>query len=215
MTQVSITTISADDALEAAPVQGNFESIRDVLNGDVDANNLSATTRQKMGLSDDSTVRRGSSIVATTEGTASTSFTTLTTPDQVASVSVPSPGLLTVFFEAQWLGDGNSQAAIFLNETQVQVIDATAGTIAVQKASHPGGGTPFYNVLYATAGGLATTSAGADVAADVTTGQALHSDGCRIRVAAGSYTVSIRFRNTTGAFTTIRSRDLYVKAEGY
>src|SRR3954452_24168522 len=89
-----------------------LEQLRAVLNGNVDTGNLSAsagvtgtqldapTVLDKLGLSSASTTRRGKSIIATTESRTNTAYGTLTTPDRVSSIVLPTDGLITIAYQA-------------------------------------------------------------------------------------------------------------------
>lgn len=76
-------------------------------------------------------------VIATEQSTSSTSFTTLTTADEIKEIVIPENGLLVVGYQALWkrsTGLANPQAAFFLDSNQLkvpQVNDASATQAAV------------------------------------------------------------------------------------
>ena len=174
---------------------------------------------------------RGASIVATSQSTGSTSFTTLATPDQVTGIVLPTNGLIQVFYQATWQESviGGAQAAIFLGSNQAKAalqnvaspvvipafISGSSANVAVPLATNGPGGLAS---LQGTSGGLAYTG-------DVTTGQfvaggsfsaagGLMGGPCYLFAAAGTYTVSVQFKASSGT-VTVSNRRLYVQALPY
>lgn len=213
MTDVSLPRTIAANVL-ASWIQENDEALRDTVNGSLDGDNLTTTALNRLGLSDATTVRSGTTVVTAAQATSSTSFTTLTTADQVQNVVLPTNGLLYVTYAAQWLGDGNSQAALFIGATQANGYTAASGVVTTQAVAHPGGGSPKYQSLHTDAGvaGLATTGFSGDAGTRATTGFVLNAQPALLTAVAGTYTISVRFRNTGGSSMTVRDRLLYVEA---
>lgn len=186
---------------------------------------------------------RGKSIIATTESRTNVAYGTLTTPDQV-TVTLAADGLLKVLFQATWQESVASQgrAAIFLDNTQVHTARG-ALVNAVQQAATLTGIANQDRPLFSIPIGLGTmsdTTAGA-YPGDVTTGQVVGAaapsgnttpiswiDGtsnagsingfgggpCYIFAAAGTYTISVRFKSASGSVTA-KNRKLWVAAETY
>jgi hypothetical protein len=228
MTQVgSGFTLTAGTTENVAQVQSNFVDIRTVLNGNIDETNLTSATKNALGLSDSGTVRRGRSVIATSEAIAGTSYAALTTPDRVSSVVVPSNAVLWVSYWCQMIktvGGASETASVglFLNGTQVKSRFGTA------PASGASGG------LFETAGqlaaastisaavftdyvdsGMAGTASTSGAPADDTTNGHPVGAFVPVVVAAGTYTVDVRFKKTAGATVSVSTRRLYVKAEAY
>lgn len=146
-------------------------------NGNVDAVNLSNALAQSACVNESGQTVKGSSIISTSQTTTSTSFTTLSTPDQVTGITVGTGGLLAVQYQALWaMSSGLSQAAIFIGSNQLKVQAYLGGTRgpALQAAgcSAPGN---FNMPLFTFSGGLASVldTGSASYSADVTTGQAV------------------------------------------
>lgn len=179
----------------------------------------------------------GSSIIAASESTSSASYTTLTSPDQVSGVTLPSSGLIQVWYQAAWTEPAANvaRAAIFLNSTQLQV-QSVGDAGPVPSAAATAASLPSSTVPLATCSlGLVSMTASGAIAADVTTGQALgvfsnsafvgaeiggtvyhlatpggYGGPCSIFAAAGTYTVSVKFK-TSVAGLAVANRRLYVR----
>jgi hypothetical protein len=173
----------------------------------------------KLGLTDSGTVRRGKSIIATTETRTNTVYGTMPTPDQV-SVTLPTDGLIAIAYQATWQESVNATAAaaIFLGANQLKV-GTSAGLSAVSEAQL-GGGTAAVDKPLATTGvGLLGTGSGPTAySGDVTTGQILgRSDGggpTYVFAAAGTYVVSVQFKSTSGT-VTVKNRKLWALTIGF
>jgi len=173
------------------------------------------------GISEPGVVRRGKSIIATEESRTNAAYGTLTTPDQVANLVLPTDGLIVVGYQATWKSSAYNaaKAAIFIGASQLK-ISTNAASPAVQEA----GGVDVQNIY----GSLASRSEGLvsmdplnPYTGDVTTGQLIGMYGsgvsggvAHIFAAAGTYDVSIRFKATSGSVTA-KERKLWVKAIGF
>ena len=175
---------------------------------------------------------RGATNISTSQSTSSTTFTTLATPDQVTGIVMPTNGLIRVWFWATWqesvTGAGNADIFIGSNQlksampgnTSPQLNPATINNSIVNTnyvlRSHPGG--------LASAQGLAGSNVGSGpYGGDVTTGQAIGGPfsailsefwaggPCDIFAAAGTYTVSVQFKASSGSVTA-SNRKLWVQA---
>src|SRR5579859_6503047 len=157
---------------------------------------------------------KGSVVIAANQSTTSTSYVTLATPDQVASVVLATGGLILVWYYAYWQASiaAASSAAIFLGANQVQAATSGTGT-TVQAAA--GTGTTL-NALTSTPFGLSEVATGVS-GSDITTGQVLGSlsnvsaGPTTIFANAGTYTVSVRFKVSSGNLNVVNRR-LYVAA---
>lgn len=153
------------------------------------------------------------------ESTSSTSFVKLATADEV-TVVLPTDGLIKVLFQAIWQNTvaSNARAAIFLGSNQLKVATAT-GAPAVQEATG-GASTNDDDALYSSGSGL-QSGGGAGATTEVTTGQVLGVSGgvaagaAYIFAAAGTYVVSIQFKNNAAGTLTVKNRHLWVAAEAY
>ena len=193
----------------------------------ITAAQLAAAVRDAVGLNDGTTVRRGKSIIATEEARTNVAYGTLTTPDQVANLVLPTDGLIRVAYQAMWKESVNNtaNAAIFFGANQIKIADATTASPGVQEAANAKG-ADVYGPLYSAPLGLSPgiSGVGADTTAytgDVTTGQLVGMAGatpnggvCVVFAAAGTYTVSIQFRASSGTVTA-KNRKLWVEAIGF
>lgn len=189
-----------------------------------------ASVLDKAGISSAATVRRGKSIIAAAESRSSTSYGTLTTPDQVSNVVLPTDGLLAIVYQATWQESvaGAARAAIFIGANQfkaaghsgspvVQEADTLAQPAATDRllATHGGGlysqtGAAYSEVATGQAIGFATGNlvsvAGMTPGAN---GQVPFGGLCLVDVPAGTYTVSIQFKASSGS-VTVKNRKLWV-----
>lgn len=234
MPDLSYSDLPVDgEANNAADVITPLNDIKTYVNGDgwVDADRLDATVAANLGLSDGTDTRRGKCIIATEESRTNTAFGTMTTPDQVSGITVPTDGLIFVLFRAHWRNGaaGTAEAAIFLNDEQLKVPQAN-GAPVVSGGSFSGLTLGYGHLISgepstSSTSTLYTETAGAYFAldvSDVTTGQAVVStatSGGRgsiipIEVAAGTYDVSVRFKASTGS-VYVKNRKLKVWTMGF
>jgi hypothetical protein len=210
--------IGQPDTTEDVKIQNNFTTLQTVINGNIDSTNLSAATSQSAGINQSGLTVKGATNIATSQSTVSTTYTTLSTPDQVAGVVLPTNGLIAVWYQATWQESvvGGARAAIFLGANQLKAGGQAAP--GVQECGIGAGG-PNVNVpLISFWGGVTTTGAGAG-SSDVTTGQVVGlsvlsgqlGGPAYIFAAAGTYTVSIQFKVTSGTVTA-SNRRLWVEA---
>jgi len=123
----------------------------------------------------------GSSIIAATESRTNTAYGTLTTPDQVAGLVLPTNGIIEVLYQATWQESvtGAARAAIFIGANQMQIAtDAIAGSNAatVQEQAKTAAGTANFDMPLASSpiGLVGVTTSGKSTGhSDVTTGQAI------------------------------------------
>jgi hypothetical protein len=211
---LQVPTVGQPDTTEDVKVANNFTTIQTVINGNLDTTNLAPAVSQSAGVNASGQTVKGATIIATSQNTGSASYTTLTTPDQVTGIVLPSPGLLTVAYQATWQESvsGAGRAAIFIGANQLRT--AQANSSAVQEATI--GGTAGLAVpLFTTGFGMSSPGTNAGYSGDVTTGQIIGSTtgagGGPVTVfaAAGTYTISVQFKASSGS-VTVSNRRLYV-----
>ncbi len=180
-------------------------------------------------------VRRGKSIIAAAGTRTNVAYGALSNgPDQVANVVFEQDGLLTVGFQAIWQESvaGAARAAIFLNANQLVAGFAGVNAPLAQEAPMYSGGVAGRDqILSSIAQGLGGTriaGPSGNYTGDATTGQVLgggYGDNgqtesprgwgtCTIFAAAGTYTVSVQFKASSGT-VTVKNRRLWVKTEGF
>jgi hypothetical protein len=210
-----------------AVVNGAIDS-SNIANAGVSANNLATALAQMLGVTNVANTGRGATIIATSEARTNTAYGTLTTPDQVAGIVLPTNGIICVLYKATWQESvsGAARAAIFIGATQLARPTLGSTSTVVQEADL--GGTATNNsVLTSYPLGLASgaNSAGS-YTSDVTTGQAVGlapdttdtsttwGGACHIFAAAGTYTISVQFKSSSGSVTA-KDRKLYVWTLGF
>jgi hypothetical protein len=203
---------------EGPKVASDMTALQAVINGNLDTTNLTAAVSQSAGVNAGGVVVKGATSIATSESRTNVAYGTLTTPDQVTGIVLPTNGLLAVWYQASWQESvaGAARAAMFLGANQVQFADFSAPI--VQATAQSDLGTPNLNrPLYTRANGLVSgPSTATNYTGDVTTGQIVgssNSDGgpCYIFAAAGTYTVSVQFKASSGSVTA-SGRKLWVQA---
>lgn len=168
----------------------------------------------RLGLTDSSIVRRGKSIIATTEVRANAAYGLMTTPDRVQNVVLPTDGLLYVAYSALWQESVSSsgKAAIFIGTNQLRV-PQNVGVPLVQEATM-GGSVNSDAVLSTSTSGLASLQPVATPSTEVTTGQVLRTGSAQIWAAAGTYDISVQFLASSGS-VTVKNRKLWVWTLGF
>lgn len=166
----------------------------------------------------------GKTNIATAETRASATFGKLTTPDIVRSVVLPTDGLIFVAYQATWQESvaGQAQADIFLNATQLKVVDvAFAGATSTSAATGASSTVNRDVSLFSGPLGLASIPSQAAVAyatGDATTGQLVGANTANVKsaggpttifAAAGTYDVSVQFKAISGSVTA-KNRRLWV-----
>lgn len=241
-TLVYPTTLVAGANENVNDLNSNLNAITAVVNGAIDssnianagvsANNLATALAQMLGVTNVANTGRGVTVIATTEARTNTAYGTLTTPDQVTGIVLPTNGLLFVGYQATWQESVNNaaRAAIFLGANQLQIASDNAAAPAVQEAAIAAGGVSIDKPLRSTIGGLlcrpGTVTA---YTGDVTTGQVLgalapadgtptallgYTGATTIFAAAGTYTVSVQFKASSGSVTA-KNRKLWVWTMGF
>jgi hypothetical protein len=152
-------------------------------------------------------------IIGTEEGRTSTAFGTLSTADEITDVVVPENGLIVVGYQARFKSSvaGAGRAALFIGPNQIKI--GTFGAPVVQETS-TSTSAGFQN-LATYSGGLASND---EATAVVTTGMILGVGGSLTGMtyafaAADTYSVSVRFKATSGSVTA-KERKLWVATLG-
>jgi hypothetical protein len=221
---LQIPVIGQPDTTEAPKIQNSLTAIQGAINGNIDGTNLTAAVSQAAGINVSGQTVKGSSIVPTSQSTGSTTFTTLGTPDQVTGLVLSTSGLITVWYQATWQESvaNAAQAQIFLNSSTVQLTgnngSVSFGTALVGSVGGANRNTPLSTWV---AGLFSPTAQATGSVADVTTGQFIGASDtvggtkaggpAYIFAAAGTYTVSIQFKASSGTVTAANRR-LYVQA---
>lgn len=222
-------TLTAGQPENVNQLNSNLNAISTVLNGSVDTTNIASSVLDYAGISSASTVRRGKSIIAASESRTNTAYGTLTTPDQVSNVVLPTDGLIVVAYQALFDESvvGAAKAAIFLNSNQLQA--TTQDNRSQVQETPKGNGTSAAGlvVLGSYSGGLTSAAQNfggndpAPTTGHVVGGAYSSSAGayapwgpCYIFAAAGTYTVSVQFKATSGSVTA-KGRKLWVWTMGF
>lgn len=173
----------------------------------------------KLGLTDSSDVRRGKSIIATSESRTSASYGLLSTPDRVQNVVLPTDGLIHIAYQALWKGPNTSKAAIFLGSNQLKIASSGYAPQAAETAAATG--SWWHPLVSAPGNGLVSTAGadpGQDTGSNVTTGQLIGHFGAAggiaaVFAAAGTYDVSVQFKS--GGTVSVKERALRVWTVGF
>jgi len=216
-------TISPGDPSDANKAMANWTGLVNNLNrsggGGLDGDNLTATAASQLGLSDTvgPATRRGAVSIATAESTSSATYTTLTTPDKVSSVVLPTNGLLLIGYVALWQNSVGSagRAAIFIGANQLKNYPTTGGVATVQEVTG-NNSTGVNTVLASNQIGLggSTGSATTEVTTGVTVGNANNGGFAVVTAAAGTYDISVQFKASSGS-VTVQNRHLWVWTIGF
>lgn len=165
---------------------------------------------------------RGKSIIAASDSTSATTYAVgnLTTPDRVQGIVLPTDGLIAVMYQAIWQNTvaNNAKASLFIGANQLKGGVGT-GVPVVQEISGP---TEVNDdaLLFSSQNGL-QRDGGVGAATEVTTGQIVgtntFANGGPIYIfaAAGTYDVSVQFKNTAAGTLTVKNRHLWVWSHGF
>lgn len=159
---------------------------------------------------------RGKCIIPAEQARTNTAYGTLTTPDLVKGIVLPTDGLLFVAYQALWKQSVfvGASAAIFLNNNQLRRQNDTAPSVAEVQTDAD---VNEYTAISSGSRGLVTDGGSTPETSDVTTGQVISPSGspggvCVIFAAAGTYDVSVRFKASSGS-VTVKERKLWVWTE--
>lgn len=228
--------------IKAAEHNAELNQILARLN-DLEPDSLQAALAEKIGVSQTGNVRRGKSIIATEESRTNAAYGTLTTPDRVQSVVLPTDGLIRVAYSALWKESnlGAARAAIFVGANQLKVDapgEAGAAVIEAAALGFPSGPNVYSGLKSCPVGLIGGVNAGSQVATGQAIGLASSTTAgitpqvelngnvrtleegvfggvCLIEgLAAGSYDVSVQFKASAGSVSA-KERRLWVEAIGY
>lgn len=152
--------------------------------------------------------------IATEQTRENVAFGTLTTADEIKEVVLPENGLIVIGYRSIWKSSVSNagRAAIFLGANQLKATGSTAPEVVEASASS---GTSFSTLASSPTAGLTAASVGTSF---VTTGQILANGSgtglCVIFAAAGTYTVSVQYRATSGN-VAVKERTLNVGVLGF
>ena len=108
--------------------------------GNIDAANLSAALAQAATVNQAGQTVKGASVVAASQTTSSTTYTTLSTPDQITGLVVPANGLIRVWYAATWQESvaGAARAAFFVGSSQLKTAALNISNSPVTQAAATG-----------------------------------------------------------------------------
>lgn len=224
------SNLTAGATASMTDISGPFTDIKTWADAKFSTSDLTTATLQTLGMNSGGQVGRGKSIIASTESRTNVAYGTLTTPDQVSGIVLPTDGLIFVAYHATWQESVQSAAAaaIFIGATQLKRATET-GAPGVDETSH--GATPAATDRPLTTYPYGLSSwAGVSAAygGDVTTGQVVGSADSTLSsnannrfgvcgpifAAAGTYTVSVQFKASSGSVTA-KNRRLWVWTLGF
>lgn len=236
---LSLPQVGGTNASQEPLIPGDFSTIQTVINGNLDATNISAGLAQSATVNQAGQPVKGVTVNAGAGTRTNAAYGALNDAvDQVTGIVLPSNGLIAVWYQALWSASGATgpRAAIFVGSNQLkgQVTTAATGN-AVSTLAAVGLSNSVPLVSGGSYGIVSTANNGA-TAADVTTGQTVGIAGdsslvgqvelggvlessvfptwgapTYIFAAAGTYTISVQFKAATGTVTA-SARRLWVQA---
>lgn len=236
MGDVALTHTIDPPQVTTTEVQENFEDLRDGFNarlntgdltlangavsaaakladGVVSEDKLAAALAAVLGLNAGSNVGRGKSIIATEETRNNTAYGTLTTPDTVAGVVLPTDGLIFVAFQALVKSSvlGAGRAALFLDSNQLKTRSGNAAPQIQEATTTAAAGDygPLATASYGLIAGLGSSTSTSDVTTGQSIGAPVAGGVTAIFAAADTYDVSVQFKATSGTVTA-KERKLWV-----
>lgn len=234
MSQVTLPyTLTAGQPENVNQLVANLNAIVAGVNA-VDASQIDSGLLQQAGLTGNSIVRRGKFSQAAAETRTNTVFGTLGTPDQVTNLVLPTDGLIFVLYHALWQESvvNTARAGIHLNGTLVNTSYMNAASGGQLASINATSGTAKYQPLLTSAGGLVSIPVQSAMAVTGNATESLpqivggsdpavanysinpYGGVTAIAAAAGTYTVDIRFRSSSGD-VTVKNRHLWVWTQGF
>lgn len=232
----SLPTLGNVNATEDPIIRTFLSTLLTEFNGNIDSANMKAAgisnladklataEGERLGISSSGTVRRGKTNIATSESRTNVAYGTLTTPDQVTGLVLPTDGLIAVWYQATWQESVASaaKAAVFIGANQLTFANTTSASPTGQECAHTQGA--FDKPLYSYPLGLRGEAPNTTVyTGPTTTGQivggfnpgVLEAGGpAWVFAAAGTYTVSVQFKASSGSVTA-KNRKLWVWTLGF
>ncbi len=197
----------------------DLNSIQDDIGGQLN------TALIRAGVSDSTVVRRGKSVIATSETRSNVAYGLLTTPDRVSSVVLPTDGLLFVRYRALVKTSGpTAEVAIFVGANQLKTLKPNAVPAVLEQSL--GINEDFFSALYTNKlYGLAVDSSSTVDTSLVTTGFVTGAGNpaanqgedtlCIEGLPGGTYDVSVQYKTSGGVTVTSKERKLAVWTMGF
>jgi hypothetical protein len=209
MAKVILPRLNQTGANEWADVQANDEAIATVVNGEISNENIvagAAIARSKLEAAAQGIGGEWYSpkVIATEESRTNVAYGTLTTADEITAVVVPTNGKVIINYRAKVKNSVESagRIAVFIDGNQLQLAGGGNSEQALI-------GTGF-NTITTNLGTLATAN---ENIADATTGQVISQAPLEVFVAAGTHTVGVRYKASSGSITA-KERRLLVEVHG-
>jgi len=214
MSKVTLPRTNQTGTNEWADVEANDNALAEVINGKLDNENIAASAniaRSKLegGAQGIAGTWYTPTIVATEQTRESATFGTLSTPDEITGVVVPTNGTIRVGFTAVWKSSvaAAGRAALTLNGA------AIATVLNVSTAEESTVGTTFHAL--STAGLGSGTPKILLTGAEVSSLSAVGASWVEIEaLTAGTYSLAIQFRATSGS-VTVKERKLKAEVHGF
>lgn len=224
--------IRQDNTITAAEIAADAVGSSEIAAGAVGVSEVADGTLTPVEMASGLTFFKAVSI-ATEESRTNTSYGTLTTPDQITSVIVPTNGIVRIGFQGMWKESVQAagRAAVFIGANQIKAASPNGPqTVAAKRTSGSAGN---YAILCSFAGGLLSSDDGT-YTGDVTTGQIMgwnngatapwelggspqaltaavpYAGWMETFVASGTYTISVQFKSSSGSVTA-KNRKLWVE----
>ena len=235
MSQVTLPyTLTAGQPENVNQLNANLAAIVAGVNA-VDASQIDSSLLVQGGLTGNSIVRRGKSVVSAAEARTNVAYGKLGTPDQVSNIVLPTDGLIFVLFHALWQESAamSARAALFLDATQIKTAGFDSASASQETATNASASANKYLPLVSGPGGLQGLPISGAFAASGNATEALpqivggldptglvypnlpYGGVTAIAAAAGTYTLSVQFKASGGATVTVKNRHLHVWTMGF
>lgn len=224
---VDTTALGANAVTSAKVLDGTLLG-SDLSNGTITATQISdntitgpkftTTVADRLAVNSGS-IRAGRAVTDAQVNVTQTAYTAST--DQVANVVLPADGLIYIWYYAEWQHAASSsggKAAVFVGSNQLVIANNT-GNVS-QEASAPATASVFQPLTSSQTGlsGSQETGnySGASANGQIVgyTGSASAGGPIVIFANANTYTISVRFKVTTGS-VDVRKRKLWVETRGF
>lgn len=209
MAKVILPRLNQTGANEWADVQANDEAIATVVNGEISNENIAAgaaIARSKLepGAQGIPGTTYPAVVIATEQTRESVTQGTLSTPDEVTGVVLPTNGIIKVSYAALWKSSvaEAGRAAIYLNAGVVGTL-LFAGKVAEEATT----GTTFHTLQSGHTAGAAPLRTGLELTSMPSAFAWI--EVVEIQAAAGTYAVAVKFSATSGS-VTVKERSLRV-----
>ena len=217
---LQVPVVGNPNSVADPQIASDFTTLQTWANGNVDATNMTPAFAQSVSANQPSQTVKGFVSIPTSQSTGSTTYTTLSTPDQVTGLTLPSGGIIQLWYFAYWTESvaGAARAAIFLgaNQLQSEASNSSAPSVTPAEAQLGNAARPV-RPLTSTPSGLLSDNSGSSSSGPVTTGQTISvgaGGACSIMATPGTYAVSIRFKASSGTVTA-SNRQLWVSVQSF